>query len=83
MSESLVETLARLEKEVKELKYNVLSANKTTDKIKKSLEKEVKELKDNALSANKTTDKIKVVNVESEIKAIVTIDFITNLYRNK
>ena len=34
MSESLVEILARLEKEVKELKDNALSANKTTDKIK-------------------------------------------------
>ena len=61
MNETLVQTLARLEREIKEIKTkcNIITVPESTS----------------------TTASCS--DVESKIKSVVTIDFVTELYRGK
>ena len=76
MNESLVNILARLELEVKELKSKVLTLEN-----KKALPfgEDIKELKSKVLTLE--NKKVKPFNIKSDIKSIVTADFITALYK--
>ena len=76
MNESLVNILTRLESDIKELKGKVLTLE---NKKAISFDEDIKELKGKVLTLE--NKKAISFDVKSDVKSIVTVDFITALYK--
>ena len=81
MTETLKQTLDRLEKEIVKLKSDVeLSKNRNLNKPARTPDY-VAELNTRIDKLNKRTTP--VIDIKKEIEKTVTIDYINNIYRNK
>ena len=78
MQESLVDILARLESEVKELKAKVLTLE---SKKVKPFDDDIKELKAKVLTLESKKTIPVVLDVKKDIIDVVTVGFITELYK--
>lgn len=79
MNESLIEKLARMQKEIDALKLIKQSKPNNYDDALSSIKEENKKIKESIDVLNKN----KAIDIESEVKKVVDIAYVTHLYRNK
>jgi len=79
MNESLLQKLERMQKDIDALKLIKQSKPNNYDDALSSIKEENKKIKESINVLNKN----KAIDIESEVKKVVNIAYVTHLYRNK